>query len=324
MKIKETLKRLLLSIAGKSNYILYRNFLFTKSKFAVKNDWIKFIRRKISLPIDFELIHLEGEEFYLLLIHSDNIAHFFHDMFFPFYMEFRKNKKRVCVSIKGDQFQREFLESVIEPQYLIFLEYEKTYSFSDLIIVPEGRDLKLYDNYLEVCREIKEICFAKHHIIEKRDKNLIYGRNELSRKKLLNIDQAFLKANDLEQVSLSKLSFKDYLTTLSTASTFTYVVGAGVFNLLFLGPDVSVLEINPYRNNSWAQMFGMSALCKFHVVVTQNIQPSSAATQAEAILDSHSVFDETIAAEIKNLISSHNRHHSHTDRNTKSNLIQDH
>ena len=123
---------------------------------------------------------------------------------------------------------------------------------------------------------------------------------------MLNIDQEFLKTNNIEQVSLSKLSFKDYLETLSTATTFTYMVGAGVFNLLFLGPDVRVLEINPHRNNSWAQMFGMSHLCKFHVVVTKNIKPSTAATQDEAVLDSHAFFDEKIASEIKQLISSNN------------------
>ena len=306
MNIKETFTKLLLSISGKSNYVLYRNFLFTNSLITAKNDRVKFIRRKVSLPINLDSTNLEGEEFYLLLIHVDNIAHFFHDIFFPFYVEWRKNKKRVCVSIKGDQFQREFLESIIEPQYLIFLEYEQIYRFSKVIVTPEGRDLKVYDNYLEICHEIKEICFAKHSITERRTKNLIYGRNELSRKNLLNIDQEFLKTNNIEQVSLSKLSFKDYLETLSTATTFTYMVGAGVFNLLFLGPDVRVLEINPHRNNSWAQMFGMSHLCKFHVVVTKNIKPSTAATQDEAVLDSHAFFDEKIASEIKQLISSNN------------------
>ena len=157
MNIKETFTKLLLSISGKSNYVLYRNFLFTNSLITAKNDRVKFIRRKVSLPINLDSTNLEGEEFYLLLIHVDNIAHFFHDIFFPFYVKWRKNKKRVCVSIKGDQFQREFLESIIEPQYLIFLEYEQIYRFSKVIVTPEGRDLKVYDNYLEICHEIKEI-----------------------------------------------------------------------------------------------------------------------------------------------------------------------
>ena len=164
MNIKETFTKLLLSISGKSNYVLYRNFLFTNSLITAKNDRVKFIRRKVSLPINLDSTNLEGEEFYLLLIHVDNIAHFFHDIFFPFYVKWRKNKKRVCVSIRGDQFQREFLESIIEPQYLIFLEYEQIYRFSKVIVTPEGRDLKVYDNYLEICHEIKEICsFKRRH-----------------------------------------------------------------------------------------------------------------------------------------------------------------
>ena len=81
MNIKETFTKLLLSISGKSNYVLYRNFLFTNSLITAKNDRVKFIRRKVSLPINLDSTNLEGEEFYLLLIHVDNIAHFFHDIF---------------------------------------------------------------------------------------------------------------------------------------------------------------------------------------------------------------------------------------------------
>ena len=102
------------------------------------------------------------------------------------------------------------------------------------------------------------------------------------------------------------MSFRDYLDTLAKAETFTYMVGAGVFNLLFLDSSVRVLEINPYRNNSWAQMFGMSNLCQFHVVVSQNLTNSSAATQDETILDSHVYFDTQIEAAIKSLIASNN------------------
>jgi hypothetical protein len=305
-KIQEFIKRLLFRLSGNENYILYKDLLFTKQGITVKHDRIQCIRRWITFPFKLDTRELKGEEFYLLLIHTDNIAHFFHDVFFPFYVQWRKNKKRVCVSIKGDRFQREFLESVIDPQNLIFLDYNTAYSFSDLIITPEGRDLKIYPEYLDICREIKNICFAKHHIVETRNQNLIYGRNELSRKNLLDIDQQFLQENNIEQVFLSKLSFRDYLDTLAKAETFTYMVGAGVFNLLFLDSSVRVLEINPYRNNSWAQMFGMSNLCQFHVLVSQNLANSSAATQDETILDSHVYFDRQIETAIKSLVTSNN------------------
>ena len=304
-KIKDFLQKLLFSLAGSANFILYKNQLYTKKKILVKNDRIQFYKRWPLLPINLDVKNLEGETFYLLLIHTDNIAHFFHDVFFPFYREWRENKKRVCVSIKGNAFQREFLESLIDPKDLLFLDDDTAYTFSDLIVTPEGRDLKIYPNYQDICREIKAICFAQHGISETRTKNLIYGRNELSRKNLLKIDQAFLKANAIEQVFLSKLSFKEYLNTLASADTFTYMVGAGVFNLLFLNDDVRVLEINPHRNNSWAQMFGLSKLCKFNVVISNNLEHSSAAAQDELILDSHVNFDQQIATAITELITRH-------------------
>nr|WP_315127985.1 glycosyltransferase 61 family protein [uncultured Polynucleobacter sp.] len=305
-KITHLARKLLFSISGKQNFILYKNQLFTKKPISVKNDRVHFVTRWLSLPIKIRTVDLQDEEYYLLIIHTDNIAHFFHDIFFPFYIQWRKNKKKVCVSIKNDPFQKEFLESVIDPKYLLFVDYETAYSFSDLIVTPEGRDLKIYPDYLEICHEIKKICFTKHKISENRSKNLIYGRNELSRKNLLDIDQEFLKDNNIEQVFLSKLKFGEYLATLASAKTFTYMVGAGVFNLLFLDPQVRVLEINPYRNNSWAEMFGLSNLCQFSVLVSRNISSSRAATQDEAVLDSHVYFDEQIQVAIEKLISSNN------------------
>ena len=322
-KIKHLARKLLFSVSGNQNFILYKNQLFTKKPLSVKNDRVHFIRRWLNLHLQIRTVDLQGEEYYLLIIHTDNIAHFFHDTFFPFYIQWRKNKKKVCVAIKDDPFQKEFLESVIDPKYLLFVDYETAYSFSDLIVTPEGRDLKIYPDYLEICNEIKKICFTKHKISENRSQNLLYGRNELSRKNLLDIDQEFLKANYIQQVFLSKLKFSEYLATLATAKTFTYMVGAGVFNLLFLDPQVRVLEINPYRNNSWAQMFGLSHLCQFSVLVSNNISSSHAATQDEAILDSHVYFDEQVQTAILKLISSNNRHDSHPDRDSKGDLIQD-
>jgi len=305
-KIKDLCKKLLFSVSENEKYLLYKNQLFTKIPVLVKNNRVHIVKRYFRLPIKPKTVDLQGEDYYLIIIHTDNIAHFFHDIFFPFYIEWRKHKKRVCVSIKGDVFQKEFLESIIDPKDLIFLDYETAYSFSSLTVTPEGRDLKIYPDYLNICKEIKELCFSHHNIVENRTINLIYGRNELSRKNLLNINQDFLKKNGIQQVFLSKLSFKDYLTTLASAKTFTYMVGAGVFNLLFLGSEVRVLEINPDRNNSWAQMFGLSNLCQFSVLISHNLASSHAATQDETILDSHVYFDQQIETAIDDLISSKN------------------
>ena len=287
-------------------YALHDHRLYTKAPIAIKHDRIRFVRKAFRKHPELQVVDLQGESFYLLLIHVDNIAHFFHDVFFPLYYVWRTNKKRICVSIDGDRFQQEFLESVIGKDYLVFLDRSRVYQFSDLILTSEGRDLKIYPDYLSICEEIKAICFARNDITERRTKNLLYGRNELSRKNLLDIDPTFLNDHRIELVYLSKLSFKDYLQTLATAKTFTYMVGAGVFNLLFLDRDVRVLEINPHRNNSWAQMFGLSELVHFQVIVGHRLKPSSAATQDEAILDSHVYFDESIAAAIATLVTRHN------------------
>ena len=286
-------------------YVLHDHRLYTKAPIAIKHDRIRFVRKAFRKSPELQVVDLQGESFYLLLIHVDNIAHFFHDVFFPLYYVWRTNKKRICVSIDGDRFQQEFLESVIGKNYLVFLDRSSVYQFSDLILTPEGRDLKIYPDYLSICEEIKAICFERNGITEHRTKNLLYGRNELSRKNLLDINPKFLNDHHIELVYLSKLSFKDYLQTLASAKTFTYMVGAGVFNLLFLDRDVRVLEINPHRNNSWAQMFGLSALVHFQVIIGQRLKPSSAATQDEAILDSHVYFDESIAAAIVALVARH-------------------
>ena len=293
-KIKDFLQKLLFSLAGSANFILYKNQLYSKKKILVHNDRIRFIRRWPFVPLNLNTQSLEGEEFYLLLIPTDNLAHFFHDVFFPFYVEWRKNKKRVCVSNNGNQFQREFLESVIDPKDLIFLKYDQHYSFSNLIVSPEGRNLQIYPNYLDICKEIKQACFIRHGLKESRTKNILYGRNELERKNLLDIDMDFLVKNNIELVYLSQLNFIETISLLSKTKNFIYMVGAGVFYLLFLDHDVNVLEINPHENNSWAQMFGLNKACNLNILVSQNTKISDKALQGDKLLDSHVYFDEEI------------------------------
>jgi hypothetical protein len=238
------------------------------------------------------------EEMYLLILHEDNIAHFFHDIFFPLYIIWREHKKKIFVSINANQFQRDFLISAIGSEYLMFAEPNTPYAFQDLILVPEGRDLQEYPNFEEVCKEIKYACFLRNGIQESRSRNIIYGRNELERKNLLGIDRHFLSENSIEMVQLSKLSFSETVALLSETKNFIYMVGAGVFYLLFLDQTVKVLEINPVRNNSWAQMFGLSQLCNLEVLISQNIKNTALAMQSDAALDSHVVFDDIIKEKI--------------------------
>lgn len=241
------------------------------------------------------------EDMYLLMLHEDNIAHFFHDIFFPLYIVWRIHKKKIFVSINENQFQRDFLISAIGSDYLIFAEPNTTYAFKRLILLPEGRDLQEYQNFVDICKEIKYTCFLKHGIQEARTRNILYGRNELERKNLLSIDRDFLSTNSIEMVELSKLSFSETITLLSETKNFIYMVGAGVFYLLFLDRTVTVLEINPVRNNSWAQMFGLSNLCNLEVLVSQNIKNTTLSMQGDAVLDSHVIFDGSIKEAILQL-----------------------
>ena len=85
-------------------YVLHDHRLYTKTPIAIKHDRIRFVRKAFRKHPELQVVDLQGESFYLLLIHVDNIAHFFHDVFFPLYYVWRTNKKRICVSIDGDRF----------------------------------------------------------------------------------------------------------------------------------------------------------------------------------------------------------------------------
>jgi hypothetical protein len=109
LTFKDLIHRLIPNNAKNANFVLRQNQLFSKRRMNVKHDRIQFLRKRFKGSPDIKMIDLQGEEFYLLLIHVDKIVHFFHDVFFPFYHEWRKNKKRVCISIRGDKFQQEFI-----------------------------------------------------------------------------------------------------------------------------------------------------------------------------------------------------------------------
>lgn len=105
---KDLFQKLLFSLAGRANIVLYKDQLYTKNPILVKNDRIRFIKRWTLLPIEINTKNLENETFYLLIIHTDNIAHFFHDVFFPFYREWRKNKKEYVYPLKAMYFKKSF------------------------------------------------------------------------------------------------------------------------------------------------------------------------------------------------------------------------
>ncbi len=286
----------------RSNFTLVNDQLFTLNPIQLKNSRIHLRYKNFKVSKNQKL-HELNEPFYLLLLHEDNLAHFFHDIFFPVYAHWRRNPQKVFASINENQFLKDFLISVFGINEVVFANRSEIYHFKNLFLVPEGRDLRLFDNHVRICKEIKAKCFRHYGIGEKRKDHILYGRTELSRKKLLDIDENFLKTHHVKQLALSQQSFEDLIGILAQAKTFTYMVGAGVFYLLFLDDDVRVLEINPYQINSWAQMFGMADLCQLETYVSQNIQPSSNPAQGDPKLDSHVYFDDAIKKKLLKLIS---------------------
>ena len=283
-------------------YTLSGDRLYTRESTHVKNSRVKIIKWGYCNSKDIQTI---DDDIYLLVLYEDNLAHFFHDIFFPLYAIWRNNNKKIFASINENIFLRDFLIAVFGEKNVIFSKKTVSYKFKKLILTPEGRDLKIYPNYLDICKEIKIRCLQSLGVVENRTRNIIYARTELQRKNLLNIDQKFLELNQLESLPLSKFTFKELVSVLAQAKTFTYMVGAGVFYLLFLDTRVPVLEINPAKNNSWAQMFGLSNVCQLNVLVSNNIEICYRAAQGEPILDSHVYFDENIKQHIKELLSQH-------------------
>jgi len=195
-------------------YTLLADHLYTRQLIETNNSRININRQDPNLS---SLVQIISEDVYLLLLYEDNLAHLFHDIFFPLYVIWRDDKKKILVSINENQFIKDFLVAVFGQEYLIFSKKDISYKLNRLIVGPEGRDLKVYTNYIEICEEIKNNCFNFLSIQEVRDKNLIYGRNELKRKNLLAIEIDFLDAHKIEMVTLSNLSFKEVVSVLAQA-----------------------------------------------------------------------------------------------------------
>ena len=283
-------------------FTLIGDRLYTKELVSVKNSRVKVVKRNSPTNCSIDAVLID-EDYYLLLLHEDNLAHFFHDIFFPLYVIWRVEKKKIFASINDNQFLRDFLVAVFGQENIFFANKTRPYKFLRITPTPEGRDLKEYSNYIEICQEIKNQCLSSLNIKEQRYKNILYGRNELARKNLLEIDINFLQGLNIEQVALSKLTFREMVKLMSEAKSFIYMVGAGVFYLLFLDETVRALEINPVRNNSWAQMFGMEKLCQLTVLVSKHTETSEQPAQGDHSLDHHVYFDESIKQEIITLLS---------------------
>jgi len=274
-----------------NKFYLQNYKLFTNSIITARNRNYHFFHDLELLRADSSrIIRYEDDcPAYLFLSHNNNIAHFFIDSFFHFYYIFRKNPKKTYISV-FNQFQKDFIASVIDKKYLIFLDRQITYELNNIFVISEGRDLRAYDDYLEVVEEIRDKAFTSLNIIPNRTNNIIYTRADLSRKNLINVDQDFLAKHHWQEVLMANMDFHRTVRLLSSTKNLTQMVGAGVFNLIFLDKNTNVLEVNPLRENSWAHRFGLSKMCNFDLFVSKNLQATDDPQQHTSDLDAHVIF----------------------------------
>ena len=293
-------------------YFLVDRFIYSKEKLNLENTQTPQVFEEHHPALDEKIVYLDADVECLFLCHQENIGHFFLDYFFPFYSKWRKNKKKVLISIFWHQVEVriDFIKSIIDQEYLIFAEQGVTYFFQNLELFPDGqtnigfRHINRDPDFKEICNEIRNRAYVSNGIVARKTRNLIATRSGLLRKNLLNVDVNFLFKHEIYQVDLTTCTFKELLEILSTAKVFVYVVGAGLFNLLFLEKDVKVIEINPYTNASWAKHFGLAdMLPEFEVFVSDNIVLNSHGTQGDPRLDAHINFDQSLKEKILNKLS---------------------
>ena len=245
---------------------IHKNEIVTNEKNYIDNRQYKFVTSiNESNLIEYEL----NEDTYIFVVQYDNIGHFFHDHFFLFYSFWREKKRKVLVYLNNN-FYLDFVISTLGSEYVEKMDDKYLYIGKNIILTPEHRkrDLKLINNYKILLNEIKENCFSNNNIIEDRHLNVLYGRQDLHRKKLLNIDIENLEKNNIKVIdNLSKYTFKETIDLLSKCKNFIYVFGAGVTYQLFLS---NVFEIHANINDSWSAMFGLCNICNLKIYVSTN------------------------------------------------------
>lgn len=266
---------------------IYKNEIVTNKKY-VNNRQYKFVNTiNESNLLEYKL----NEETYIFIVQYDNIGHFFHDHFFLFYSIWREKKRKVLVYLHN-KFYLDFVISTLGSEYVEIMDDKYLYNGKNIILTPEHRkrDLKLINNYKFLLNEIKENCFSNNNIIEDRYLNVLYGRQDLNRKKILNIDIENLEKNGIKVIdNFSQYTFKNTIELLSKCKNFIYMFGAGVTYQLFLS---NVFEIHPNYNDSWSQKFGLCNVCKLSIYVSKNtISSNFTGGQNDKNLDDNIFYD---------------------------------
>jgi hypothetical protein len=312
--INKTIYKSKNNLRKKQNFIISNKIIYYKSWYFFVNSSYNLEKINVKCINKNESIYI-SEICYVLIVEHGNIGHFFHDQFFQLYKLWRKKPRKIFAVIKtdnsaatyigvNDQNIIDFIGSVFGNENILYGDISKNYIFSFLIIPPKGPNLRTTIGYKKICNEIRDRCYRSFNINKdnQRKKIIFHTRHGLERKKIIGIDANFIKKNDIDIVELHNLNMYEQIKVLSEAKILIYVVGAGVFNLLFMSNDSKVLEINPYKDNSWAIKFGMSNLCKFSKYVTNDIKESLKTIQGDWRLDADIQFNENLKSEILKII----------------------
>lgn len=252
------------------NFKIHKNLIITHKNNYVDNREYKFVNSIDETNLVKKQLN---EEIYICIVQYDNIGHFFHDHFFLFYSIWREKKRKVLVYL-NNSFYLDFIISTLGSEYVEKMSEEYLYFGERILLTPEHRkrDLTKIKNYKLLLKEIKEKCFKYNNIIEDRHLNVLYGRQDLNRKVLLNIDIENLQKNNIKVIdNLSQYTFKETIDLLSKCKNFIFAFGAGVTYEIFLQ---NVLEIHPNLNDSWSLKFGLCNICNLNIYVSRNTTPS--------------------------------------------------
>ena len=300
---------------------IQRNTIFTNQAIGVNNSQYD-VHRLEECPQKSKVEILEDDAYFLCCSRHNNIGHFFHDQFFPFYVRWREQKSKVLVYTNENTFFLDFVIATLGRDYVITMDSSKTYESEYFMFAPEGRELFLESpDYVEIINEIRDNCFSHYKIIPNRTKNYMFSRAKLERKKLLNLDDSFLKDAKIEDIpNLHELNFEDVLKFMAQAKSFIYMVGAGTFYKVFFNENVHVLEINPYCNNSWADFFGLKDVCRLHLYISKNTQPKPAESKRSELLNAHVLFDAPLREACYQLV--HGRYKTSLPHAISSNFLR--
>lgn len=241
-------------------------------------------------------VELSGETYFLCCSQHNNIGHFFHDQFFPFYVRWREHKRPTLIYVQGNNYFFDFVKAAIGEEYATHAETDASYHLDTPLLVPTGRNLPSEtSDYVNIIHEIRDNCFNFYNITANRTENYMFSRIQLERKKLLELDQEFLANHDIKDIpNLHTMAFGETLEIFAQTKCFIYMVGAGTFYKVFFDKDVDVLEINPCYNNSWADFFGLKDVCRLHLFISQNTEPKPKTAPYGELLNAHVYFDEDL------------------------------